>query len=170
MGASAPLAFPLLKWEERDWVEQPPLIFFACETGSGSLDAGKPGQGLQGCLDFRSPGGSGRKWLSLGETKALPCPALPSPSSAPGHWPDDILVKGSQPTAPVSCCLKEVVAWGVAGWVGEARPELKAERNNNTSVFQALLYTRCCSQHIPHSVNPPICPLRHLLLSPFTHE
>lgn len=36
--ANSPLAFPLLKWEERDRADQPPLIFFACKTGS--LDAG----------------------------------------------------------------------------------------------------------------------------------
>lgn len=73
VGASAPLAFPLLKWEERNWVDWPPLIFFACKTGS--LDAGSMGQGLQGSLDFRSPDEPGRMWLSLGEIMAPPCPA-----------------------------------------------------------------------------------------------
>lgn len=50
-----------------------PLIFFACKTGS--LDAGRMGQGLPGCLDFGSPDVPGRMWLSLGEIIALPCPA-----------------------------------------------------------------------------------------------
>lgn len=50
-----------------------PLIFFACKTGS--LDAGRMGQRLPGCLDFRSPDVPGRMWLSLGEIIALPCPA-----------------------------------------------------------------------------------------------
>lgn len=66
---------------------------------------------------------------------------LPSSSSAPGCPPDDILGKGAQPTAPVSCCSKEVVARG------EAQLELKTERSNNTSVFQTFLYTRYCSMH-----------------------
>lgn len=76
-----PLAFPLLKWEERNRVDQPPLIFFACKTGF--LDVGNIGQGFQGCLDFRSPDGPGRMWLSLGEIiSALPCPAPPQPQAA----------------------------------------------------------------------------------------
>lgn len=49
--ASATMAFPLLEWEERNWVDPPPLIFFACKTGS--LDGGDMGQGLQGRLESR---------------------------------------------------------------------------------------------------------------------
>lgn len=78
--ANSPLAFPLLKWEKRNWVDWPPLIFFACKMSS--LDAGNMGQGLQGCLDFRSPDMPGRMWLSLGEIIILPCPVLPQPQAA----------------------------------------------------------------------------------------
>lgn len=68
-----------LKWEERDRGGRPPLIFFACRTGS--LDADNMGQGLQGSLDF-SHHGPGRMWLSLGEIgSALPSPAPPQPQA-----------------------------------------------------------------------------------------
>lgn len=61
-----------LTWEERNRGDRPPLIFFACRTGS--LGADNMGQGLQGSLDA-SHHGPGRMWLSLGEITALPCPA-----------------------------------------------------------------------------------------------
>lgn len=96
------------------------------------MQASNMGQGLQDCLDFRSPD---KAWQDVAQPGRNHHSALPSSSSAPGRLPDDILGKGPQPTAPVSCCLKEVVA------CGEAQPELKAERNNNTSVFQARLHT-----------------------------
>lgn len=76
--ADSPLGF-LPRWEERNQVDPPPLIFFACKTGS--LDAGNMGQELQDCLDFRSPDRPGRMWLSLGEIITLPCPALPQPQA-----------------------------------------------------------------------------------------
>lgn len=106
-------------------------------------------------------------WLSLGEIITLPCPTQPLLTPRPLS-PDDILGKGAQHTAPVSCCLKEVVAR--ENDVEKAQEELNTERNNNTSVFQTLLYTSCSSKHVTYSnsINPHVCPLRHaLVLSPF---
>lgn len=108
--AHSPLLFPLLKWEERNRVDRPPLIFFACKTGS--WDAANVPAGVPGCLDFRSPDVPGRMWLSLGEILIQPCPDQPLLTPRPP--PDDILGKGP-PSAPSTCQLLSDRAGGQGG-------------------------------------------------------
>lgn len=120
-----------------------PLIFFACGTGSSEAD--NMGQGLQGSLDC-SHHGPGRMWLSPARQLLL----------SPGPLADDTPVKG--PAADSTCQL-------LSGW--RLSPN-RRQRNNNTSVSQALLCPRCCSKHRRSAVPPPACPRRGLLsVSPF---
>lgn len=77
-----------------------------------NLDAGTRAGALR--LSRRlSPDVPGRMWPSLGEIVALPCPTQLLLTPRPP--PDDILGKGPRPPAPVSCCLRRVVAPGVLG-------------------------------------------------------